>query len=118
MANDYKYGRRKEFQVGEFLERRGFAWGCAVGSRGPADLVAQKGRQHLAIQVKATRDLSISYTRLTPREETNLLNYTDGNKATPVLALVSRNYVWLLRLPDGEELLKGNLKPLKYEYDN
>jgi Holliday junction resolvase len=43
MANDYKYGRRKEFQVGEFLERRGFAWGCAVGSRGPADLVAQKG---------------------------------------------------------------------------
>lgn len=29
---------------------------------------------------------------------------------------MSRNYVWLLRVPEGEELFEGNLKPLKYLY--
>jgi Holliday junction resolvase len=116
MASDYAYGKRKELQVGEFLQRRGYEWGRAPGSRGAVDLVAKKGRQSLAIQVKATRALSILATRLTPQEEENLLRFTDGNTAIPVLALVSRNYVWLMRVPDDEELLKGNLKPLKYLY--
>jgi Holliday junction resolvase len=116
MASDYDYGKQKELQVGEFLEHKGYAWGRAIGSRGPADLVAKKGRQNLVIQVKSTRDRSISYTRLTPDEEAKLLGYTDGNKAVPILALVIRNYVWFLSVPDGEEILKGKLKPLKYEY--
>lgn len=116
MASDYQYGKRKELQVAEFLERRGYDWGRAAGSRGAVDLIAKKGRQSLAIQVKATRNDSISYTRLTPDEEAKLLDYTDGNTATPVLALVTRNYVWFLSVPDGEELLKGSLKPLKYQY--
>jgi Holliday junction resolvase len=116
MASDYKYGRQKELQVGEFLERHGFSWGRAAGSRGVADLVAKKGRQNLAIQVKSTRALTISYTRLSLSEEAALLAYTDGNKAVPILALVTRNYVWFVRVPDGKELLKGTLKPLKYHY--
>ena len=81
MASDYGYGKRKELQVGEFLQRRGFAWGRASGSRGVVDLIAKKGHQNLAIQVKSTRDLSISYTRLTPSEEANLLAFTDGTRA-------------------------------------
>ena len=116
MASDYKYGRRKEHQVGEFLERRGFSWGCAPGSRGVVDLFAKRGRQSLAIQVKATRDLSISYTRLTLDEQAKLLDYSEGSRALPTLALVSRNYVWFLSVPDGQELLKGSLRPLKYQY--
>src|SRR5260221_3498939 len=110
MASDYKYGRRKEHQIGEFLERRGFSWGCASGSRGVVDVFAKRGCQSLAIQVKATRDLSISYTRLTLDEEAKLLDYTEGSKALPTLALVTRNYVWFLSVPDGQELFKGSLK--------
>lgn len=116
MASDYKYGRRKELQVGEFLERRGFAWGRTLGSRGPFDLIAKRDRVSLTIQVKATRGMSISYTRLAIREETNLLKHVEGSRAVPVVALVSRNYVWLVRVPDGAELFKGGLKTLKYQY--
>jgi Holliday junction resolvase len=116
MASDYKYGRRKEHQIGEFLERRGFTWVCAPGSRGVVDIFAKRGRQSLAIQVKATRDLSISYTRLTLDEEGKLLDYAEDSRALPTLALVTRNYVWFLSVPDGQELLKGTLKPLKYQY--
>jgi hypothetical protein len=43
MASDYKYGRRKERQIGEFLERRGFSWVCAPGSRGVVDVFAGVG---------------------------------------------------------------------------
>jgi Holliday junction resolvase len=42
MASDYAYGERKELQVGEFLERRGYDWGRAAGSHGAVDLVAKK----------------------------------------------------------------------------
>jgi Holliday junction resolvase len=116
MSSDYAYGKRKELQVAEFLQRRGFSWGRASGSRGAVDLVAEKGSQYLAIQVKATRNLSISTTRLTPNEEAGLLDYTDGNSAIPTLALVSRNYVWFLRVPESEVIFEGVLKPLRYNY--
>jgi Holliday junction resolvase len=76
----------------------------------------RRGRQSLAIQVKATRDLSIPYTRLTLDEEAKLLDYAEESTALPALALVTRNYVWFLSVPDGQELLKGSLKPLKYQY--
>jgi Holliday junction resolvase len=116
MSSDYAYGKRKELQVAEFLQRRGFDWGRAAGSRGCVDLLAQKGREYLAIQVKSTRSLSISTTRLTLDEEASLIAYTDGSAAIPTLALVSRNYVWFLSVPDSEVFLEGNLKPLKYVY--
>jgi Holliday junction resolvase len=116
MVTAYTYGRRKELQLAEALERRGFSWERAKGSRGPVDLVANKGRLNLAIQVKSTRSDVISYTRLRIRHEENLLSVIAGTRATPVLALISRNYFWLLRIPDGMELLKGRLVPLRYRY--
>jgi Holliday junction resolvase len=114
MISHYKYGRKKELQVGEFLQRRGFAWGRSQGSRGPIDLIAQKGSRKLAIQVKASRKKSISSARLTQREEAKLLDVTEGRRVTPVLALVAGNFVCLLRVTDGKILFKGELKPLKY----
>ena len=116
MSSHYSYGRRKELQVAEFLERRGFACGRALGSRGPVDLVAEKSTLRLAIQVKATRDDFTSYTRLRPGDETSLRRSAAPRRARPVLALVSRNYVWLISVPDQDLMVQGELKPLRYEY--
>jgi len=114
MISNYKYGKRKELQVGEFLQRRGFLWGRAHGSRGPIDLFAQKGSRILAIQVKSTRKTSISSARLTQCEEDRLLEACYGRRETAVLALVMRNFVYLVRVTDRKILFKGDLKPLKY----
>jgi Holliday junction resolvase len=116
MSSHYKYGRRKELQLGEFLQRRGFYCERARGSRGPVDLIAARGRLRLAVQVKATRSDSISYTRLGPADETRLLRSAAARRARPALALVSRNYVWLLSVPGENVIAKGELKPLRYEY--
>jgi Holliday junction resolvase len=43
--SEYGYGRRKEFQLKEFLERRGYAVGFTPHSEGPADLLALSGRR-------------------------------------------------------------------------
>ncbi len=102
--------------MGEFLERRGFHCARSRGSRGPVDLVACRGALRLAIQVKATRKDFTDYTRLKHQDEARLVRSAAARRARPVLALVSRNYVWLLSVP-GEELIgKGELKPLRYEY--
>ena len=116
MSSHYGYGKRKELQLGEFLERRGFDCQRAQGSRGPVDLIAKRGALRLAIQVKATHSDFTNYTRLSPRDETRLIHSAAARRARPTLALVSRNYVWLLSVP-GEDLIgKGELKPLHYEY--
>lgn len=107
MASNYGYGRRKEFQVAEFLERRGFKLGRARASRGPVDLVAKRGTTHLAIQVKSTRKDSTEYTRLSQRQEVSLIRSAAPRKAKPALALVCRNYVFLLSVPDQGLMDKG-----------
>jgi Holliday junction resolvase len=71
--SQYGYGRRKELQVGEFLERRGFHWRRAPGSRGSIDLLAENGEIRCGIQIKATRKDLISYARLTIDSERRLL---------------------------------------------
>lgn len=114
---EYIYGRRKELQVGEFLERRRFKWERSQGSRGPIDLVAQRGSTKIAIQVKATRKDYTSYTKLTIDGESRLIKAAKRINATPVLALVSKNYLWLVSVPDNEILLKGKLRKLKYDYE-
>jgi hypothetical protein len=73
MLSHYGYGRHKELQVAEFLERRGFDWGRARGSRGPVDLLAERSKTRLAIQVKSTRRDVTSYTRLSLSEEMGLI---------------------------------------------
>ncbi len=91
MSSHYGYGKRKELQLGEFLERRGFDWERAQGSRGPVDLIAKRGALRLAIQVKATRSDFTNYTRLSPQDETRLIRSAARHRARPTLALVSRN---------------------------
>lgn len=116
MSSHYGYGRRKELQLAEFLERRGFKWERARGSRGPVDVIARRGTLRLAIQVKATRSDLTSYTRLSSPDETRLIRWAAKWKARPALALVSRNYLWLLSGPGENLIAKGELKPLHYEY--
>ena len=116
MASNYGYGRRKELQVAEFLERRGFELGRARASRGPVDLVAKRGSTRLAIQVKSTRRDSTEYTRLSRRQEISLMRSAAPRKATPALALVCRNCVALLSVPDQSLMVKGELRPLRHDY--
>jgi Holliday junction resolvase len=116
-VSQYGYGRRKELQVGEFLERRGFQWTRAPGSRGSIDLLAENGEIRCGIQIKATRKDLISYTRLTIDSERKLLAEAGKLGVKPLLALVSRNHVGFFVVPSGKLLLKGKLRPLQYEYD-
>ncbi len=116
MPTPYHYGRRKELQIGEFLERRGFFWDRSPGSRGPGDILAKRNNNVYLIQVKATRKDDISYTRLTIEEEEKLIKVARRYRAKPLLALVSRNLVGFFRVPEGKSLLKGELRPLKYDY--
>lgn len=116
MSSHYGYARRKELQVGEFLERRGFCWERSPGSRRPVDLIVVRSRVRLAVQVKATRSELTSYTRLSPRDETRLVRSAAARKARPALALVSCNYVWLLSVPDEDLIEQGELRPLGYDY--
>jgi Holliday junction resolvase len=116
MSSHYGYGKHKELQVAEFLERRGFKWDRTPASRGPLDLIAAKGRLHLAIQVKATRSDFTRYTRLSRRDETRILRSAAVRRARPTLALVSRNYLWLVSVPDEILIKEGELRLLRYEY--
>jgi Holliday junction resolvase len=100
MSVQYHYGRRKEYQTGEFLKRRGFFWYRSPGSRGAGDIVAKKRNKVWFIQVKATRKDQISYTRLTIHEEEELIKVAKRYKADPILALVSRNFVGFFRVPE------------------
>ena len=115
MASNYGYGRRKELQVGEFLERNGFEWGRAQGSRGPVDLVAKKGRRTVAVQVKSTRKDCIDYcAQMSQRQEISLIRSSAARRASAVVALVSRNSVTFV---SGRQIIgEGRLKPLRYEY--
>ncbi len=113
----YKYGRKKELQVGEFLGRRGFEWDRSPASRGAADIIAKKSKKIFLIQVKATRKDETSYfKKLSIDEEKNLIKQAKKFKVFPILALVSRNYVWFLSVPSGRILLKGELRPFKYDH--
>jgi len=116
MSAQYHYGRRKEYQIGEFLKRRGFFWYRSPGSRGAGDIVAKKRNKVWFIQVKATRKDLISYTRLTIEEEEELIKVAKKYKADPILALVSRYFVGFFSVPEGKLLRKGELRALKYDY--
>lgn len=116
MSTQYHYGRRKELQIAEFLERRGFTCYRSPGSRGAGDIAAKRNNKAWLIQVKATRINYTSYTRLTIDEEEKLIKVAKKYNAKPVLALASRNFVWFVSVPDEKSLLKGELRPLRYDY--
>lgn len=112
MVPEYRYGRRKELQVGEHLERNGWRWGVSRGSRGPVDLVAERGDHRIAVQVKATRAQSISSARLSDTDARRLERSAARLGATPVAAFVAQNDVWFESVPEGKALAEGRLKPL------
>lgn len=121
---DPNYGRKKELQVGEFLERQGFRWGRSPGSRGPFDIVAQKGRQVWGIQVKATRgDLKSAIARAEAeigslRRVASSLSRELQCPVKPVIAIVQGNYAWLIDVEEEPRLLEeGWLEELHYGYD-
>jgi Holliday junction resolvase len=116
MVPPYPYGRRKELQVAEFLGRRGYECGRSQGSRGAMDLIAKRGRRRYAIQVKATRSRSISMSRVSPDEFDALCDVAETYGLTPMVALVSGNYLWLVRASDDETVIEGQLLPLRYVY--
>jgi Holliday junction resolvase len=117
MTNPYVYGKRKELQVAECLERDfACSWSRAPASRGAVDIFATMGSIEIAIQVKATRAQSISSSRLSMNEESRLLEAVRGTKTIPILALVTRNQVYLIRVPDYKILWSAKLRPLRYEY--
>lgn len=116
MPSHYAYGRRKELQVCEFLERRGFMCARAQGSRGATDIVAKRKSVTLAIQVKATRGDRISSERVNARSATRLVRSAAARGARPTLALISRNHLWLVAVPEMKILGEGELRPLQYDY--
>jgi len=107
----YQYGRRKELQVADLLVRNGWTVAVAKGSRGPVDVLAARGGRRLAVQVKATRDDSISSSRLPPREEGRLRRAAASYDAEPVLALTVGNRVWLDAVRRGRTLACRKLRP-------
>jgi Holliday junction resolvase len=102
--------------VGEFLERRGWRWTLAAGSRGPIDLLARRGQVRVAAQIKATREDRISTRRLRPADEQRLRSAATRETADPILALACRNYVWFISVVTGDLLLEGTLRPPRYDY--
>ena len=119
MANHYAYGRGKELQVGEFFERLGYTWRPSYRSQGPFDIRAERGREIVLVQVKATRREWISDDRLTLEEEDRMIAYARRvPNSVPLLALVARNYLWLLAVPGGQLVEEGQLTRLEYEYDD
>lgn len=116
--SQYTYGRKKELQVAEFLERRGFKkWLRSSGSKGPMDIVAIKGRTLWGIQVKSTRtDIMPGMDKILDKDLPRLIQQTKKHKLKPMLALVFRNDVRLVDLKSDKIILEGKLKPLQYTY--
>ena len=66
--------------------------------------------------MKATRNESTAYTCLDIDGERALIRSAASERAQPVLALVARNYLWLVTVPDEQLLAEGNLGALKFDY--
>jgi len=92
MANQYKYGRKKEELVARKLRGKGAKVKLSPGSRGAADLIAEfhSGKKWL-VQVKATRKGRPASP--SPKDTGRLKSSARKNRATPVIAKVSRNKV-------------------------
>ena len=79
MATNYSRGAEFERRVGHDIESYGYKWVRSSGSHKPADLVALRDGEVVAIQCK--RD-----GRLAPQEWNKFLDWCEAAGATPVLA--------------------------------
>ena len=80
-------GRHIEIQVCEILQSFGWSTYLSPGSRGPADIYANKESQKWCIQVKYRSNGVIPLPNF---EESKLLQYSKNSNAKPILAAVCR----------------------------
>jgi len=85
--NFYDLGRHIEIQVCEILQSFGWSTYLSPGSRGPADIYANKESQKWYVQVKYRSNGVIPLPHF---EESKLLQYSKNSNAKPILAAVCR----------------------------
>lgn len=103
MANEKRYGMRKEDQLAHYLHRRGADVELSAGSEGPADLVASWTTGTIwAVQVKASR--SGEPAMPTSRDLGRLKQSAARRGATPVVAKISGNQVEFVSARTGRAL--------------
>lgn len=85
--NFYDLGRHSEIQVCEILQSFGWSTYLSPGSRGPADIYANKESQKWYVQVKYRSNGVIPLPNF---EESKLLQYSKNSNAKPILAAVCR----------------------------
>ena len=100
-------GTRKETDVRRWLQRNG--WDILKrGTRGPADIIAQRGGTRWFIQIKYTRKTSIDPSNFA-REMPALKRMASMGGGTAVLCLVVQGNVWFTSARTGETLRRGFL---------
>ena len=92
MTNQYEYGREKGELVTRRLREKGAKVKLSQGSHGAADLIAEfPSGKKWHVQVKATRKGKPASP--SPKDAGRLKSSASKNKATAVIAKVSRNEV-------------------------
>lgn len=100
----YRFGRRKEQQLGRFLYEEGADVELSPGSRGACDLhVRWSGARAWCVQVKATRHGG-DFRGVTAAEARRIRAKARQRGALPVLASMSGNEVVFLSLESGRLL--------------
>jgi len=82
-----KTGREGEQKVAAALRNQGFKPKLSTGSRGPADVIAQKGPEKLLVQVKTSR--GGTPTKPSAEEQRRLQALAGATGAVPAVARVS-----------------------------
>jgi Holliday junction resolvase len=95
-VSEFRYGAEMERVVAEVLRAKGWSVALSNGSRGPYDLTAVKRRRTWLVQVKATRRPVTFIEKLPSGERIDLVLTADQKRATPVLALVAKRWVFFL----------------------
>jgi len=85
--NFYHLGRHTEIQVSKILQSFGWKTILSPGSRGPADIHAEKGDQKWCIQVKYRSD---GIMQLSKTEESRFLEHSLECGCKPILSIVTR----------------------------
>lgn len=103
MANQYKYGRRKERLAAQLLRGRGARVKLSKGSKGASDLEAVfPSGTKWKVQVKSTR--AGAARRPSLKDQGRLKISATKSGATGVLARIVRNKVNFESIRDGRKL--------------
>lgn len=86
-SNYYHLGRSTEVEVCQILQRLGWKTKLSPGSKGPADIHADKNERKWCIQVKFRGD---GIRTLTWSEESQLMAHSTKCGCKPIVAIVTR----------------------------